>query len=174
MKSNTKSALVLGGSSLIGKKVISKFRTSSPYWNVMSLDYKENSEANKNYIIPKDLTKIYLTDLRKSIDGNFDLIINANGSFSKANLDKDDLLETLDTLQNLNISSSLLASYLAKKYLNPNSLLLFIGSNEAKESQFFENILFKMTKNSVHHLTEVLVKNKNELPDNTKIITLLP
>ncbi len=174
MKSNTKSVLVIGGSSFIGKKLISKFKSSSPLWNVMSLDFKENAEANKNYLLPKDLTKIYLTDLRKSIDGNFDLIINANGSFSKANLQKDDLLETLDNINNLNISSSLLASYLAKKYLNPNSLLVLIGSYETKELNSFDNILFKMTKNSVHHLTEILIKNPNELPDNTKIITILP
>ena len=85
-----------------------------------------------------------------------------------------DLLETLDNINNLNISSSLLASYLAKKYLNPNSLFVLIGSYETKELNSFDNILFKMTKNSVHHLTEILIKNRNELPDNTKIITILP
>jgi hypothetical protein len=49
-----------------------------------------------------------------------------------------------------------------------------IGANEARESTTNENILYKMTKNSVHHLTDVLINNQKELPENTKIITLLP
>lgn len=173
MNSNKKSALILGGSSLIGKNIITKFTKSSPYWNVVSIDFRENLEAYKNIIIPKDFTKINFTSLRNAIDEKFDIIINVNSYFKKANIERDDIFDILELYNNSNISSSIFASYLAKKYLNPNSLLILMGSKEVNDSSSKENILYKMTKNSVHDLTNALVKNQKELPDDTKIITLL-
>ncbi len=168
-----KSALVLGGSSVVGKKIITKFKSTSPYWNILNIDHTENKEATKNIIIPKNFTKIDLTDFRKSIEGNFDFIINTNGSFVKTRLENYMVLENLDYLHNISVSSSVLSAYLAKKYLNPNSLFVLLGSYETKQQKTSENILFNLVKNDIHHLTEILLNNPKELPENTKIITLL-
>jgi len=174
MNSNSKTALVLGGSSFIGKNIIKQFKSVSPYWNVMNIDFAENKEATKNYIIPQDFTKICFTDLRKNIDCNFDFIINSNGYPSKLGIQSEEGLLNFKHLNNVNLSSSILACYLAKKHLNPDSLLVLIGSFDTKNSNSSQNLLFNMAKNSVHHLTEILIKNPQELPDNTKLITLLP
>jgi dihydropteridine reductase len=86
----------------------------------------------------------------------------------------DEVIEKLHLMMAMNLYSSMLSVHLAKKYLNSNSLLVLTGANSVKEGVHTWMIQYQLSKNSVHYLTDILTKTKNELPENTKLITILP
>ena len=168
-----KSALVIGGGSHLGKRIVNKFVTSNPIWKVFNVDNKKNEEASDNFLFDSDFTKLYSPDLRRNINGKFDCIINATSSCSKSELNNDRVVEYLHKTNNKDMNSSILAAFLAKKYLNESGLLVLMGSENYKLKTNSNFIVDNITKESVNYFTELLVNNPSELPEDTKLITLM-
>jgi len=174
MQSVSKSVLVVGGSGSLGKAVVKTFRNSSSNWNVLNIDLIENKEAHKNVILKKNIDSASIQEINKSIEYNFDCIINVAGGWRGESLKNEEIVVVTELMYRQNVSSSVLAAYLAKKYLNQNGLFVLTGASSVKDNYNANMLAYQLAKNSVHYLTDLLVKNPQELPENSKIITLLP
>lgn len=174
MQKELKTALVIGGNGALGKQVIKTFQTLKPFWRIFSIDLTINKEADKNIIIGKNFDKSSIPDIKKSIESNFDCIINVAGGWSGDNLNNEDILVSTQLMHHQNVTSSVLSTYLARNYLNKKGLLIFTGAAAVYDNQNTNMLAYQLAKNSVHYLTELLVQNPQELPEDTKIITLLP
>lgn len=175
-----KKVLILGGSGALGKSVVNTFKSTKPIWNVINLDFSENKNADYNYqlnsnsdnFISKDeISKIGKLEVFQK---KLDCIINVAGGWRGGSIESEDILESTQQMISMNLYSTLLSAHLAKKFLNENSLMIFTGANSVKEGMHAWMMGYQLSKNSVHHLTDVLLKNPNELPTNTKLITILP
>jgi len=174
MQSELKSVLVIGGAGALGRSVVKTFKTISPIWNVLSIDFVENQEANQNIIVQKNFDKSTIVNINNAIKNNFDCVINVAGGWRGESLKNEEIVIVHKLMHNQNVASSVLAAYLAKKYLNKNGLLVLTGAAGVKDDYNSNMLAYRLAKNSVHYLTEMLAKNPQELPENSKIITLLP
>jgi dihydropteridine reductase len=173
-----KKVLILGGSGALGKSVVNTFKLTKPNWNVINLDFIENKNADSNYKLNSTnfTSKEEISKIGKSefLQNKLDCIINVAGGWRGGSIESEDILESTQQMMSMNLYSTLLSAHLAKKFLKENSLLIFTGANSVKEGMHSWMMGYQLSKNSVHHLTEVLLKNPNELPNNTKLITILP
>lgn len=174
MQSELKSVLVIGGSGALGKSVVKTFKSMSPAWNVLNIDLVENHDANQNIKLEKNLNKSTIENINKAITNNFDCVINVAGGWRGESLKNEEIVIVNDLMHKQNVASAVLAAYLAKKYLNKNGLLVLTGAAAVKDNYNSNMLAYQLAKNSVHYLTEILAKNPEELPENSKIITLLP
>ena len=174
MQSELKSVIVIGGAGALGRSVVKTFKNMSPAWNVLSIDLVENQEANENIILQKNFDKSTIVNINNTIKNNFDCIINVAGGWRGETLKNEEIVIVHDIMHKQNVASSVLAAYLAKKYLNKNGLLVLTGAAAVKDNYGSNMLAYQLAKNSVHYLTEILAKNPQELPENAKIITLLP
>jgi dihydropteridine reductase len=172
-----KKLLIVGGSGALGKSVVNTFKISNPSWNIMNLDFSENKNADYNYSLTNNFTtkeEISKIDKNEFIQNKVDCIINVAGGWQMGSIENDNVIEYTHQMMNMNLYSSLLAAHLAKKFLNENSLLIFTGANTVKTGMHSWMIGYQLSKNSVHHLADVLASNPQELPVSTKLITILP
>lgn len=177
-----KNILILGGSGALGKAVVNSFKNRAPLWNVTNIDFRNNSDADLNIILnPRDsFSKNEMKRIQSEVnkDTKLDCIVNSAGGWKGGSIEDDEIIEMTNQMMFMNLYSSIFAAYIAKKCLNENSLLVLTGSNAVKK-QFNAGMLsYHLSKQSVHHFTELLAaKNTNSeisLPKNTKIITILP
>jgi hypothetical protein len=168
-----KSALVIGGGTQLGQRIVSKFTTISPIWKVYNIDKQINKQAYENFLFDGNFNKILTAEMCRKIIRKYDCIINASSSYSKCELKDDNVIQLLQRANDKDLNSSLMAALLAKKYLKENGLLVFMGSENRLKKTHSNLIVDNITKESVSYLTELLLKNPNELPEKTKLITLL-
>ena len=88
-------ALIMGGNGNLGKAFVNCFKQRSN-WQVMSIDFADNSEADSNLILSGD-SKIQqqLPDLYDGIQNfsaEYDAILCAAGGFQVASIKDDDVL----------------------------------------------------------------------------------
>ena len=174
MQNELKSVLVIGGAGALGRSVVNTFKNMSPAWNVLNIDLVENKEANENIILPKNLDKTTIAKINSSIKNNFDCVINVAGGWRGESLKNEEIIIVHDLMNRQNVASSVLAAYIAKKHLNKNGLLVLTGAAAVKDNLNANMLAYQLAKNSVHYLTEILAKNPQDLPDNAKIVTILP
>ena len=168
-----KSALVLGGGSCLGQRIVHKFTTSTPIWKVYNLDYRINPEAYDNFDFKNDFSQINIPEISKKVNRKYDCIINASSSYSKCELNNNNIVQLLQNKNDRDLNSCLMAAHFAQKYLNEKGLLVFFGSENRTKKTHSNFIVDNITKESVSYFTELLVKNPNELPLNAKLITFL-
>ena len=159
--------------SLLGRKIVNKFTTTSPIWRVYNVDKKINEEAYENFIYESDISKIYTPDLNRKIIRKYDCIINATTSYLKCELENDRVVEFMQIANNKDVHSCLLAASLAKKYLKKNGLFVLMGSENSEKKSHSKFIVDNISKENVKYFTKLLANNPNELPYNTKLITLM-
>jgi len=172
MQKNTKSVLIIGGAGALGKSVVNAFKTSS--WKITNIDLIKNKEANQNILIQKPFDKDLILNVHKQIKSNYDCVINVAGGWRGESLKNEEIVVVSEIMYNQNVLSSVLAAHLAKKFMNKNGLLVLTGAASVKDNYNSGMIAYQLAKNSVHYLTEILAKNPQELPENSKIITILP
>jgi dihydropteridine reductase len=176
-----KKCLIIGGAGALGKSVINEFRKNS-IWKILNIDFKNNQNAHYNYQIQQSLKGEELKNIRNYSEQTFnpektcDCIINVAGGWNGGDLKDDNLINTLDQMINMNLYSTMLATYLAKHLLKnkkgENSTLILTGANAVYSDLNPGMIGYHLSKQAVHHLTELLVK-KEEMK-HSKIITILP
>lgn len=170
-----KNLLVVGGAGQLGRSIIKTFKMNTPKWNVMNIDFKDNKEADMNYIIRDNLKKEEIERIHQNKfleSDKLDCLINVAGGWLGGGIDSEDVIDGLNLMMQMNLNSSVLSANLAKKYMNKNSLLVLTGANAVKSGMNPGMLAYHLSKQSVHHLTDLLVES-NELSD-IKIITILP
>jgi NAD(P)-dependent dehydrogenase (short-subunit alcohol dehydrogenase family) len=169
-----KNLLIVGGSGALGRSVISHFKKSTPLWKVFNIDFKSNDLADNNYKIQSGLNQNELGLISANLWKNrLDCIINTAGGWEGSSLSDDNIIDSLNNMMKMNLNSTVLSAYLAKKYLNENSLVVFTGANAVKSQMNPGMLSYHLAKQSVHHLAELL-SSTNELPKGAKVITILP
>ena len=171
-----KSILVIGGNGALGNAFVNTFKSRPSVWKVMSLDYKVNITADTNFIInDESYQKDNLVKMRKEIaqfSKQFDLIVNAAGGWNGVGLKDDNLFDSLDLMLKQNLYSSVLGAHLAYHFLKKDSHLVFTGAFSPYINQGYNYMIsYQLSKNSVHHLTELINWNQK---DGFKTLTLLP
>jgi NAD(P)-dependent dehydrogenase (short-subunit alcohol dehydrogenase family) len=170
-----KKLLIIGGYGSLGKSIIHTFK-KSPNWKIMNIDFNPNLEADYNYQIKDNLNFEEVTRIDKLDYLNnekLNCIVNVAGGWRGGSLDNTDIIESVNMMMQSNLFSSVLAAHLGKKFLNKNSLFILTGANIVKTQLNPGMLGYHLSKNSVHHLTDILVIKKI-LPENTKVFTILP
>ena len=169
-----KSALVIGGSGALGKSVVNSLKNLKQGCFVVSADLIKNNEASKSIILPKNYEDNSLAEIKKSFEHKFDVIINVAGGFRAENLNHEEIITVSENMYNMNMLTSILAANIAKSHMNKNGLLVLTGALGCKNSMGTGILAYQLSKHSVHYLTDLLVENPDELPNVSKIVTLLP
>ncbi len=156
----------------MGKSVVNAFKTSS--WKITNIDLMKNKDATQNIIVQKTYDRDLILNIHKQIKTNFDCVINVAGGWRGEQLKHEEIVIVSEIMFHQNTLSAVLAAHLAKKFMNKNGLLVLTGANSVKDNYNANMIAYQLAKNSVHYLTEILDRNPQELPENSKIITLLP
>lgn len=190
----TKSILVFGGGSTLGKEVVSQF--SDANWRVYTLDYYDASVecggVNGCAIpvtshIPVSLAlpasapaRIQAEIARKCLSSScadkFDVVLNATLGFVTAGLNDDDLFETMEYMYRTSVESSLVTAKLASSFMAKDGLLLFVGSVAALSGTHAPNMLgFGSAKASVHQMVKLLAGSVGrELPQGASVAAIVP
>ena len=171
-----KNILVIGGSGALGNAFINIFKAKPPIWNILSIDYKANSHADDNILIKDEsYHKDNIVRMRCDISRfskDFDLIVNVAGGWNGVGLKDDNLFESLDLMMKQNLYSSVLGVHLAHHFLKKDSHLVLTGAFSPFLNQGYNYMIsYHLSKNSVHHLTELLNWNKQ---DSFQTMTILP
>ncbi|KAJ3090715.1 hypothetical protein HK102_002858, partial [Quaeritorhiza haematococci] len=83
-------ALVYGGSGALGRAIVAKFRSAN--WVVLSVDFRENPEANHNIILDQGLSfeetgSKVSTEITNRLEARkLDAILNVAGGWAGGNL----------------------------------------------------------------------------------------
>jgi len=126
-----KNLLIIGGSGQLGKIILSTFKTKSPKWNTFNLDFRENNETEKNFIIKENwkLNPEIIPQIQTCFDNStYDCIVNVAGGWQMEGLKSKNILISTEEMMNMNFYSSILAAHLASQYLKKKSLLVLTGA----------------------------------------------
>jgi dihydropteridine reductase len=168
-----KRLLIVGGSGALGRSVVNTFKYGSPSWRVLNIDFKANTEADYNYIIKNNLNESEMKSISTELNDKLDCVVNTAGGWEGSDISKDNIIDSTNKMMQVNLNSSILSAYLAKKFLNENALFVLTGANAVKSQMNPWMLSYQLSKNAVHHLSELLAES-NELPKGTKIVTILP
>ncbi len=171
-----KRVIVIGGNGALGNAFVNIFKNNPSSWKVLSLDYSKNKIADSNLVLNKDsFNKESLIGIRKEISdfsNQFDLMVNVAGGWNGVGLKDDNIFDSLDLMLKQNLFSSVLGVHLAYHFLKKDSHLVLTGAMSPYLNQGYNFMMtYQLSKNSVHHLTELINWNKE---DKFKILTLLP
>jgi NAD(P)-dependent dehydrogenase (short-subunit alcohol dehydrogenase family) len=171
-----KRLIVIGGNGALGSAFVNTFKKSPSPWKVLSLDFTKNSTADYNLVLNQNsFRKDILIGIRKEISefsSQFDLVVNVAGGWNGVGLKDDNIFDSLDLMLKQNLFSSVLGVHLAYHFLKKDSHLVLTGAMSPFLNQGYNFMMtYQLSKNSVHHLTEIVNWNKE---DNFRILTLLP
>lgn len=105
-----------------------------------------------------------LRTIKDQLDENetrFDCIVNAAGGFEMQGIQSEEIFESMERLYHKNCLTSILCGHLGAHYLNPNSLLVLIGSKTVFDSSNPQILSYSTSKSFVHGLALNLSKDKN-------------
>lgn len=170
-----KKILVIGGNGALGKSVVSKFK-AAPKWNVMNIDFNSNENADSNYLLKSNLDTDEVIEIKNQqflSESKIDCIVNVAGGWQGGSLENDNIIESVDNMMKMNLYSSVLAAALAKTCFNDKALLVLTGAQVVKDQMSPFMLGYHLSKQSSHHLADLLKQSK-ELPEGTKVVTILP
>lgn len=181
---NTKYAIVIGGLGNLGYSLASLFLKKG--WGVLVINHKREVELNFqseniHIISINSLLSEDLKDLNKQIDAfkvnkkitGFNCIANCAGGFSMENIKSDNFVNAGIEMIEKNYISTLLTAHIASKHILEAGLILITGSAKAFKENSADLILYQTSKTACHSVA-LSLKDSNELPINTCIITILP
>ena len=171
-----KSILVIGGNGALGNAFVNVFKRTSSPWKIMSIDYSKNHAADSNMLLDQNsFQKENLIKLRKELSdysNQFDLIVNVAGGWNGVGLKDDNIFDSLDVMLKQNLYSSVLGLHLAYHFLKRDSRLVLTGAMSPFLNQGYNFMMtYHLSKNSVHHLTELINWN---IDNEFRILTILP
>lgn len=169
--------LVYGGKGALGSTCIS-FLTAQKYW-VGSIDLTRNEVANANVIVERDATILEQeSQILKELDSvlgseKLDAVICVAGGWAGGSSSSDDFVKNTDLMLKQSVSSSVLASSIASKYLKPGGILVLTGAKAAL-GPTPGMIGYGLAKAAIHHLTKSLADENGGLPTGAQALSILP
>lgn len=175
---NFKYLLLIGGTGVLGSAIVKMFKNNSNNWKICVIDYAENKESDFNIILDKEekYNEQFVKKLNEKIEAfnnSFQCIINVAGGWLSGSVKSTDIFEQTEDMMNKNYMSSLLACHLATRYLSEEGLLLLTGAAKVFKETNADILAYQVAKTAAHTLALTL-KDSNDLPKNSTIITILP
>lgn len=189
MESDNKYLLIVGGTDSLGKEIAKVFKSNSSKWKIISIDYIDNTNADINITLnekDKYSSKTVINNIYNSISSfsndRLHCIINLSSIWKKSQLKQLDIFDDMDEMLNMNFTSSLLGNrfiniilvaHLGAKYLDANGLIILTGAAKVFKEIAPNMLPYQIAKTASHSLSLIL-KDSNEIPYNSKVITILP
>lgn len=170
MKNLAKRSLVIGGSGTLGGKVVEVFRET---WEVTSVDFRENSLAHNNLILPLGSTELHNNSCQESLKGKYDALICVAGGWVGGSISSSDIFTQTRQMLDINLYPSLLACHLATKFLNENGLIVLTGAAAVFKDVTPGMLAYGLAKTAVHSLALNLATLEN-IPSTATVSTILP
>ncbi|KAI8608777.1 hypothetical protein BC830DRAFT_1174134 [Chytriomyces sp. MP71] len=173
----TQHVLIYGGSGGLGCKVVDTFKAAG--WTVTSADYRVNQSADNNILLQRDVdlqtAGKYVEAEVKSVlvDNKLDAIVNVAGGWAGGNLASDDLYSNVSLMISQSVNSSVVAAKLAALHLKAGGLLLIFGADACSQGTP-GMIAYGIAKAGVHHLVKSAAAPGSGLPQDAKVVALLP
>lgn len=176
-----KKVLVYGGSGALGAHLVNHFKSKN-YW-VVSVDLKENHEANANILVNSSQSLIEqeanieegLKPLLSSEDSKLDAILNVAGGWAGGNAASAQFLHNSDLMWKQSVWSSLISASLASKYLNESGVLTLPGAAAPLDNSPTPGMIgYGMAKAAVHQLTKSLSADQSGLPAKSFVAAISP
>ncbi|CAJ0913121.1 9985_t:CDS:2 [Entrophospora sp. SA101] len=175
--------IVFGGTGSLGTALVKHFKKNN--WEVTSVGTLDNSEANHNIIVSigdtlevqGDKVLRQATEILKSTGGEgnkYNAILCVAGGFLMGNAADKDFLKNSDLMLRKSVYSSLVASQLAAKHLKDGGLLLLTGASYPRLYGTPAFIGYGASKATVHHLILSLSAEGSGMPNNSKVVGILP
>ena len=170
-----KTSLIVGGNGALGRAMVSAFKRSG--WRVATIDLTHNAEADKHITVRSD------TDLHEQLSaikagcidfsGQYDSIICVAGGFGLSNIKDNSILEAYEHQDKINFQPALMSAHLASQTLAAQGMLLFTGSASVFEGPVNYAYAYYIAKSATHSLA-LQMSEKQELPESSSVITILP
>ncbi|KAI9202450.1 uncharacterized protein BJ171DRAFT_514085 [Polychytrium aggregatum] len=177
----SRSLLVYGGSGALGRALVAHFRSLN--YNVTSVDFRENEEADANVVISREDGAAELQVAGPRIASavaaslgtmKVDAILNVAGGWAGGNILDEDLYKNVSLMLSQSVNSSVIASRIAAAHLKEGGLLTLVGAGAAVSGTPGNMIAYGLAKAAVHHLVKSLASNGSGLPEGARTVAILP
>jgi dihydropteridine reductase len=151
---------------------------SQKYW-VGSIDLQQNDAANVNIIVKCDASLSeqetgILKDLHSVLGSDkLDAVICVAGGWAGGSSSSEDFVKNTDLMLKQSVSSSVLASSIASKFLKPGGIIVLTGAKAAL-GPTPGMIGYGLAKAAIHHLTKSLADDNGGLPEGAQAFSILP
>ena len=170
MQSLAKRSLIIGGNGTLGRKVVEVFRET---WEVTSVDFKENTQAHVNLVLPLGSTELHNKSCQEHLNGKYDALICVAGGWVGGSISNTDIFSQTRQMIEINLYPSLLACHLATTFLNENGLIVLTGAAAVFKDVTPGNLAYGLAKTAVHSLALNLATKEN-IPSSATVSTILP
>jgi len=177
---NKKTVVVYGGCGSLGKILISEFKKQE--WKVLSIDLRENKEADANFLISSELSFIEQSGLAKIEVKKFmadmgvekvNAIVCVAGGWKGGSLKSKALMKNCDLMWNVSVQTSLISSQLAALYMETGGTLILPGAHAAF-TPTPRMIGYGIAKAAIHHLVKSCAAPKSGMPKDSATIGMMP
>ena len=170
MQGLAKRSVIIGGNGALGKTVVNAFRDT---WEVTSVDFKENSKAHFNIVLPRGSTEAHNNQCQDSLKGKYDALICVAGGWVGGSISSDQIFSQTLQMIEINLYPSLLTCHLASRYLNENGLVVLTGAASAFKDVTPGNLAYGLAKTAVHSLA-LNLSTRESIPSTSTVSTILP
>ncbi|KAM9971693.1 hypothetical protein ACTFIW_011676 [Dictyostelium discoideum] len=169
----SKNILVLGGSGALGAEIVKFFKSKS--WNTISIDFRENSNADHSFTI-KDSGEEEIKSVIEKINSKsikVDTFVCAAGGWSGGNASSDEFLKSVKGMIDMNLYSAFASAHIGAKLLNQGGLFVLTGASAAL-NRTSGMIAYGATKAATHHIIKDLASENGGLPAGSTSLGILP
>jgi len=170
------SVLVYGGAGQLGAVVVLKFKSQK--WNVISVDLRENKEADHSITIKGDGSKddaLKVVTRLKELKIELEAVLSVAGGFVMESIKDDSIFEHLERMLCFNLKSAVAGGYVAAHCLKQGGLLVITGANAAYNNNPTPAMLaYGVSKAGAHQLVTSLSASDSGLPHGSTVACILP
>ncbi|OMJ70953.1 hypothetical protein SteCoe_30948 [Stentor coeruleus] len=170
MQALARRSVIIGGNGALGKKVVEVFRDS---WEVTSVDFKSNSLAHKNLVLPQGSTELHHSFCKENLSGKYDAMICVAGGWVGGNIANPEIFAQTRQMIEINLYPSLLTCHLATSFLNENGLIILTGAASVFKDVTPGNLAYGLAKTAVHSLA-LNMATQESIPNTSVVSTILP
>lgn len=170
MQGLAKRSVIIGGNGALGRTVVNAFRDT---WEVTSVDFKENSKAHINIVLPRGSTEAHNNQCQDLLKGKYDALICVAGGWVGGSISSDQIFSQTLQMIEINLYPSLLTCHLASRYLNENGLVVLTGAASAFKDVTPGNLAYGLAKTAVHSLA-LNLSTRESIPSTSTVSTILP
>eukprot|EP00941_MAST-03F_sp_MAST-3F-sp1_P003746 g3746.t1 len=156
--SNLRKVLVYGGAGQLGCACLKHFSRAG--WHTTSVDFSSNDDvADHSIQLPSESSwHTQSQTVQNSLlehSQQFDLVLSVAGGWAGGDIGADDLIESMETMWQMNMHSAVVAAQVAKTYLKDGGLLVLTGA-AAATGPTPGMLSYGVSKAATHHLTASL------------------
>lgn len=164
-------ALVFGGTGSLGSALVQAFKKD---WEVTSVGFTVNEDAHKNILLEKDSSlQVQAETCLAQTSLKYHAIMNVAGGWTQGSIAEVEVLQQMETMNRLNLATSLLVSHIATKRLADLGLLLFSGAALPYRETTPDMLAYGISKTCSHWLA-LNMSVRDHIPSVSTVVTILP